>query len=242
MPWSSGSFTRSNGVYSGPSVWSNDATANINIIAARHDTHDKDLADGINACLNIDGQNAMRANLPFGGYKATGMAAGTANTDAANVGQVVTSVSYNSGTRVLTLGRTVAGALTVTFPVTAAGVAGLFALPSVSTGGFMRDDGVFAAPGAAGFIKWNTASGPTTMVPGTAYRVAGAYAMTVPTAFAANDLFIVHAASGACSVVMNGATLTAGGQTAATGVDTLTLQDGETVYLLATSATELRIL
>lgn len=55
MAWTSGVFTRTNGVYSGGSVWSNDLAASIKIVAARHDTHDKDLADGINACLHKGG-------------------------------------------------------------------------------------------------------------------------------------------------------------------------------------------
>lgn len=55
MAWTSGTFTRTNGVYTGASVWTNDLQASIKIVAARHDVHDKDLADGINACLHKGG-------------------------------------------------------------------------------------------------------------------------------------------------------------------------------------------
>lgn len=55
MSWSSGIFTRTNGVYSGAGVWASDAAAAVKITAVRHDTHDKDLADGINACLHKGG-------------------------------------------------------------------------------------------------------------------------------------------------------------------------------------------
>ena len=55
MAWSSGTFTRTNGVYSGTLVWTNDAAASVKITAARHDSHDQDLAAGINACLHKGG-------------------------------------------------------------------------------------------------------------------------------------------------------------------------------------------
>ncbi len=57
MPWSGGTFTRSNGVNSGATTWATDAAAGVNIVDTRHDTHDQDLATGINQCLNKDGSN-----------------------------------------------------------------------------------------------------------------------------------------------------------------------------------------
>ena len=55
MAWSAGAFTRTNMTYSGATVWQSDAAAAIKIVASRHDLHDKDLADGINACLHKGG-------------------------------------------------------------------------------------------------------------------------------------------------------------------------------------------
>lgn len=55
MSWSGGVFTRGNGVYTGSLVWTSDAGAGVEIRADRHDTHDQDLAEGINACLNKNG-------------------------------------------------------------------------------------------------------------------------------------------------------------------------------------------
>lgn len=55
MGWSGGTFTRSNGVYTGAAVWTSDAGAGVKILATRHDTHDQDLAAGINACLHKGG-------------------------------------------------------------------------------------------------------------------------------------------------------------------------------------------
>jgi hypothetical protein len=50
MAWSLGSFSR----YYGATGWTDDKNAAIYILASRHDTHDQDLATGINACLTRD--------------------------------------------------------------------------------------------------------------------------------------------------------------------------------------------
>lgn len=55
MAWSGGTFTRTNGTYSGAAVWQSDASAAVKIRADRHDTHDLDLANGINFCLHKGG-------------------------------------------------------------------------------------------------------------------------------------------------------------------------------------------
>ncbi len=86
MPWSAGTYTRTNGTYSGAAVWTSDASASINILANRHDTHDLDLAAGINDCLHKGGQNAATANISFGGFKPINVGNGTAATDAAAFG------------------------------------------------------------------------------------------------------------------------------------------------------------
>lgn len=63
MPWNgSGTFTRTNGVFQGTTVWLDDKSAGTNIITTNHDTHDQDLATGIQNCATIDGQNKMAAH------------------------------------------------------------------------------------------------------------------------------------------------------------------------------------
>lgn len=58
MPWDgSGSFTRTNGTQTGSTTWANSRDAGNNILASQHDTHDQDLADGINAALTKNGEN-----------------------------------------------------------------------------------------------------------------------------------------------------------------------------------------
>jgi hypothetical protein len=74
MPWISGTFSRTNGEFSGASVWAQDASVPYDISPARFDTHDQDLADGINACLLRTGENPMLGDLNLGGNDIVGAA------------------------------------------------------------------------------------------------------------------------------------------------------------------------
>lgn len=88
MAWNgTGTFSRTNGVNTGTTVWAADKAAGVKIVSDRHDTHDQDLADGINACLAKNGENAATANLDLGGFKFTNAADGTSDSDLASVGQ-----------------------------------------------------------------------------------------------------------------------------------------------------------
>lgn len=89
MAWNgSGSFQRTNGSFSGANVWEDDANAAYDIVDSRHDTHDQDLAQGINNCLTKDGQNSPTANLPMAGFKHTSVADGSARNQYATVAQL----------------------------------------------------------------------------------------------------------------------------------------------------------
>jgi len=59
MPWTSGNFSR----YYGATGWQNDLASNVYILASRHDTHDQDLATGIDACLTRDNQSKPTASF-----------------------------------------------------------------------------------------------------------------------------------------------------------------------------------
>ena len=68
MGWDgNGTFTRTNGTNSGSNTWAQDKADGIKVTAARFDTHDQDLATGINACLAKNGENAMTGDLDMGG-------------------------------------------------------------------------------------------------------------------------------------------------------------------------------
>lgn len=106
MPWNgTGTFSRGNGVHSGSTTWAQDAAAGTKIGSALHDTHDQDLATGINNCLAKDGQNSPTANIPMNSHKFTGLAVGSATGDSARYGQTITAAAINSSTNVLTLTR-----------------------------------------------------------------------------------------------------------------------------------------
>lgn len=117
MPWSGGTYSRSNGTYSGSTVWQSDAAAAVKIRADRHDTHDQDLATGINNCLAKDGQNSPSANIGWGSFKITSLGDGTAAADAATYGQTITALAWSGAT---ITGTRSAGNLTIT--VTAANI------------------------------------------------------------------------------------------------------------------------
>ena len=71
MGWSGGTYTRSDGVFTGTSIWQSNRDAGTKIVADRHDTHDQDLATGINQAINKDGSNAFTgaANLGSPGFE-----------------------------------------------------------------------------------------------------------------------------------------------------------------------------
>ncbi len=88
MAWSGGTFSRTNGVNSGSQTWQDDRDAGTKIRADRHDTHDQDLADGINSTLHKGGQNTPTADLPMGSQKHTGVGDATARDHYAAANQV----------------------------------------------------------------------------------------------------------------------------------------------------------
>lgn len=88
MPWSAGTFSRTDGTRNGSTVWAQAKAALVKIIATDHDTHDQDLATGINACLNKNGENAATANISMGGFKLTNLAAATGAGEALRYEQI----------------------------------------------------------------------------------------------------------------------------------------------------------
>lgn len=113
MPWSgspgSKTFTRSNGTYTGTQVWAQDSAANTKITSFNHDSHDQDLATGINTCLTKDGSNSATADLPMGGNKLTNVGVAVALSQYARMDQV----QNGAGIYVPTVGGT-ANAITLT--------------------------------------------------------------------------------------------------------------------------------
>lgn len=99
MPWSAGTYAR---LY-GSAGWVDDRDAGTKILATRHDSHDQDLADGINACLKKDGTNAATADLNAGGFKITNLGTPSAGADAATKAYVdaAGAIAFASGDQIL---------------------------------------------------------------------------------------------------------------------------------------------
>lgn len=76
------------GVVSWTYTWVNDASADIKILASRQDAQWADAKTTIQNTITRDGQNTPSANLPMAGYKHTGVAAGSARTEYASIGNV----------------------------------------------------------------------------------------------------------------------------------------------------------
>ena len=64
----SGTFTRGDGTREGATTWAQAKAASQKIDAPPHDTHDEILAQGIQACIAKNGENAMTGNLNMGGF------------------------------------------------------------------------------------------------------------------------------------------------------------------------------
>ena len=98
MAWNgSGTFTRTNGDNTGSTTWAQDKADGDKITASRHDTHDQDLATGINACLNKTGENAMTGNLNMGGQNIINVGSGNATLTPPVVGTFLPTI-YGSST------------------------------------------------------------------------------------------------------------------------------------------------
>ncbi len=68
MPFTAGSFVRTNGTNNGATLWDQDRQDGTLILASRHDTHDQDLADGIDSCIEKTGVNSTSTILNYFGY------------------------------------------------------------------------------------------------------------------------------------------------------------------------------
>lgn len=103
----------SNGTYSRTFNWVNDANAGIDITASRFDTEDNGFATGLSTCILKDGTQTVTANIPFAGFRLTGVGAATANTDASQAAQV-----QNNAYNLCTVGGTANAITLITTPAT----------------------------------------------------------------------------------------------------------------------------
>jgi hypothetical protein len=101
-PWTgsppSQTFVRTDGTRTGPETWQEADAAAVAILSASHDTHDEDLADGIEACIKKDGGNSPSAAIDWNAQLITNYGAPTARTNAQRVDKVQDSVHVFAGT------------------------------------------------------------------------------------------------------------------------------------------------
>ncbi len=94
MPFNgNGQFIRTNGVFTGPTLWDATEAADRDIRTDDHDMHDEDLATGLENCITRDGQNSPTEALPMNGQKHTNVAAASADSEYAQWGQTKTRIS-----------------------------------------------------------------------------------------------------------------------------------------------------
>jgi hypothetical protein len=74
--------------------WVVDAANNIYVRDDRMDAEMDGMATGLSNCITKDGQQILIADIPWGGYKITGLGSGVATTDAVNYGQVFNSPAF----------------------------------------------------------------------------------------------------------------------------------------------------
>ena len=84
------------GTYSLPA--GNPVVTNTTISSSTHNSTNSDIASALSSVIVKDGQTTPTGNLPMGGFKHTGAAAGSAATDYATVAQLVTGTGSYVGT------------------------------------------------------------------------------------------------------------------------------------------------
>jgi hypothetical protein len=106
--------------------------ANTVISATVFNALTADLASGLTNCITKDGQSTPTANIPMGSNKITGLANGTLASDAANLGQVQSTVAKLIGTIAGT--DTITGTMSPTLTAYAAGQLFYFVAGGANTG------------------------------------------------------------------------------------------------------------
>lgn len=84
----SGTYTRSDGVRSGSTIFQSQQAAGIDIVASWLDAEANDMATALSNCLCKDGQQTATADQPMGTYKHTNVGNAAARTQYAACGQV----------------------------------------------------------------------------------------------------------------------------------------------------------
>lgn len=139
MPWQTGVPVRTNSTFSGSTVWQDDAAAGTKILASNHDNHDQDLADMIGETLHRAGQNAILADIDWGGKRILNLAAPTVPLDAANKAYVDANSVADQAYTDAAVSALSASLDNVAFSGNYSDLAGVPALAPVATSGAYAD-------------------------------------------------------------------------------------------------------
>jgi microcystin-dependent protein len=94
-------FQRTDGTRTGSQTWQEADAAGVDIVSDDHDTHDQDIADGLNQALLKDGGNTATANIPMGGFRFSNLG------DATTLNQAVTARQFlNNSVQYCSVGGT----------------------------------------------------------------------------------------------------------------------------------------
>jgi hypothetical protein len=137
-----------------------------------------DLATGLSTCITKDGQTTPTANIPMGSNKLTGLASGTVATDAANLGQVQSTVAKLLGS--VSGADTITAAGTPAITAYAAGQMFYFVAAGANTGAVTLNIDSLGAKavtrdGSTALVAGDIASGEVVMVvyDGTRFQTIG---------------------------------------------------------------------
>lgn len=106
MAFSSGTFTR---LYD----WTDDAANGVKIRADRMDAEFDGIATALSTCITKDGQTTVTANIPFNGYRLTGVGDPSGAQDGATKNYVDTTALLLAGTQTVTGNKTFSGTVTI---------------------------------------------------------------------------------------------------------------------------------
>lgn len=89
----SGQVIRDDGTRTGSDLWTQAKNAGVKILASDHDTHDQNIVDSIEKCLNLDAENSPSTDISWGSNKITNLADATASGDAVAYGQATVNLT-----------------------------------------------------------------------------------------------------------------------------------------------------
>jgi hypothetical protein len=147
----SGTFNRTDGTRTGTTVWADAKTAGVKILSADHDTHDQDIADGLEKCLTVTGETVMANDTFIKGRNAANSAdVNMVKVNASDFMEVSANVVYPSGSTYLVAANTSDASDNSQIQITGGGAATAARGPLIQlSGNEHANDGLMLLQGSA---------------------------------------------------------------------------------------------